>query len=135
MANIRRAGTAQRLLAPKLFAVASQVLCLRQYCPCGLLFITLAETRRTPLLRACDVSKIDVQILSPNPFSSQVKTLLADGIHVDSYGQLCASTSYESNVPFVLRFMVRPGAELKHVLCVEIQRRSRPGLCFLRGLA
>ncbi|CAM9288465.1 unnamed protein product [Ectocarpus sp. 8 AP-2014] len=43
----------------------------------------------------------------------KVKTLLADGIHVDGYGQLCASTSYESNVPFVLRFMVDkeiPGA-------------------------
>lgn len=39
--------------------------------------------------------------------SYQVKTLLADGIHVAGYGQLCASTSYESNVPFVLRFMVR----------------------------
>lgn len=31
---------------------------------------------------------------------------MADGIHVAGYGQLCASTSYESNVPFVLRFMV-----------------------------
>ncbi|CAN0507676.1 unnamed protein product, partial [Ectocarpus sp. 12 AP-2014] len=43
----------------------------------------------------------------------KVKTLLTDGIHVDGYGQLCASTSYESNVPFVLRFMVDkdiPGA-------------------------
>ena len=33
--------------------------------------------------------------------------MLGDGIHVDGYGQLTASTSYESNVPFVLRFMVR----------------------------
>lgn len=33
--------------------------------------------------------------------------MLSDGIHVDGYGQLTASTSYESNVPFVLRFMVR----------------------------
>lgn len=40
--------------------------------------------------------------------SCQVKTLLADGVHVAGFGQLCASTSYESNVPFVLRFMVRP---------------------------
>lgn len=37
----------------------------------------------------------------------QVKTMLGDGIHVDGFGQLCGSTSYESNVPFVLRFMVR----------------------------
>lgn len=36
--------------------------------------------------------------------------MLADGIHVDGYGQLTASTSYESNVPFVLRFMVRQPA-------------------------
>lgn len=43
----------------------------------------------------------------------QVKTLLADGIHVAGYGNLCASTSYESNVPFVLRFMVRIAAGLK----------------------
>lgn len=41
----------------------------------------------------------------------QVKTLLADGIHVAGYGQLCSSTSYESNVPFVLRFMVRVAVE------------------------
>ncbi|CAN0571765.1 unnamed protein product, partial [Ectocarpus sp. 12 AP-2014] len=54
----------------------------------------------------------------------KVKTLLTDGIHVDGYGQLCASTSYESNVPFVLRFMVRPGAELKHVLCGSYSIRS-----------
>eukprot|EP00904_Undaria_pinnatifida_P011202 jgi/Undpi1/7211/HiC_scaffold_22.g09684.m1 len=43
----------------------------------------------------------------------RVKTMLGDGIHVDGYGQLTASTSYESNVPFVLRFMVDkeiPGA-------------------------
>lgn len=33
--------------------------------------------------------------------------MLADGIHVDGYGQMSAKTSYESNVPFVLRFMVR----------------------------
>lgn len=33
--------------------------------------------------------------------------MLADGIHVEGYGKLTASASYESNVPFVLRFMVR----------------------------
>lgn len=47
---------------------------------------------------------------------SQVKTLLADGIHVDGHGQLHAKTSYESNVPFVLRFMVRPCATRTRIL-------------------
>lgn len=38
--------------------------------------------------------------------TSQVKTMLGDGIHVDGYGKVCVAASYESNVPFVLRFMV-----------------------------
>ncbi|CAM9213746.1 unnamed protein product [Choristocarpus tenellus] len=36
----------------------------------------------------------------------KIKTLLADGLIVQGYGHFSAATSFESNVPFVLRFMV-----------------------------
>lgn len=87
------------------------------------------EATDTALSCVCSLTNCSVNIVAKPALilSSQTKTLLADGIHVDGYGQLCASTSYESNVPFVLRFMVRPCAERKHVFCVEI--RCRPVLC------
>lgn len=37
----------------------------------------------------------------------QVKTILGDGLDVEGYGRLVADSSFESNVPFILRFMVR----------------------------
>ncbi|CAM9235239.1 unnamed protein product, partial [Sphacelaria rigidula] len=52
----------------------------------------------------------------------KVKTMLADGVHVDGFGRLTANPSYESNVPFVLRFMV--DKEMAGASWVEIPKST-----------
>lgn len=70
----------------------------------------------------CRVVKMQLETLSMH-LALQVKTMLGEGIHVDGYGQLGVSTSYESNVPFLLRFMVR------RPVTIVASPKSRPGPC------